>query len=136
MGDSNFYKSTIRLDKNTYDKLEQIANQRGEKLANIIRETINKGLASEWMDENKELIANTVRQQIDIAIKPHIERLAKLSSKSGHMSATAAFLNVQALMDLVPDTKRKATREMYDSARKKAAAYMKTPTEDWNNDIE
>lgn len=64
-------------------------------------------------------------------MKPHIERLAKLSSKSGHMSATAAFHQIQALMDLVPDEKRKNVFEMYESARKKAAKYMRTRTDDW-----
>jgi hypothetical protein len=44
---------------------------------------------------------------------PHVERLAALSSKSGHMSATAAFLNVQAFMDLVPSEKRKNLKELY-----------------------
>lgn len=71
---------------------------------------------------------------MEIVIRPHIERLAKLASKSRHMSATAAFLNVQALMDLVPIERKKDVREMYESARKKAVEYMRTKTYEWEND--
>lgn len=135
MGDENFYKTTIRLDKKTYEQLNEIAKNRDEKLAFVIRKYIEKGLAIEYVDESKDIIATLIREQLDAVLKPYVKRLAALSSKSGHMSATAAFLNVQALMDLVPAEKRKNVREMYESARKKSAAYMKTKTKDWENDI-
>lgn len=131
MGEQNFYKTTLRLTKDTYNKLNNLAEKRDEPLANIIRETIERGLASEWVDENTNLIANIVREQIQIALKPSVERLAKIGSKSGHMSATAAFLNVQALMDLVPKEQRKDVRAMYESARKKAITYMRQKSDDW-----
>lgn len=136
MGESNFYKSTLRLDKKTFDKLNRIAQSEDESLADVIRKIIRKGLAMEFIDESEDIICNIVRKQIDIAIKPHIERLAKLASKSGHMSATAAFLNVQTLMDLVPKENRKNVKAMYDSARKKAVEYMRIRTEDWKEDVE
>jgi predicted DNA-binding protein len=135
MGDENFYKTTIRLDKETYEQLNEIAKNKDESLAFIIREHIKKGLAKEYVDESKDIIATLIREQLEIVLKPSIERLAALSSKSGHMSATATFLNVQALMDLVPTERRKDVRPMYESARKKAAEYMRTRTEDWKKDI-
>lgn len=60
-----------------------------------------------------------------------MERLAALSSKGGHMAARATFLNVQALMDLVPPENRKDVRAMYESASKKAVAYMHMPVEEY-----
>lgn len=131
MSNTNFYKSTIRLDQDTYNKLNRISESRNEPLANVIRETIKKGLASDFVDESQDLIARIIRQQLEVVIKPHIERLAALSSKSGHMSATAAFLNVQSLMDLVPKENRKNVKQMYDNARKKAVEYMRSRAEDW-----
>lgn len=131
MSESNFHRTTIRLDRSTYNQLNIIAKNRKEPLANIIRETIKKGIATDWVDENVDLISQIVRQQVDLSMKTHVERICSLSSKSGHMSATSAFLNVQALMDLVPTEKRKDVKEMYESARKKSAEYMRTKTEDW-----
>lgn len=128
--EKDFYRISVTLDKNTYNQLKEIASNRGESLANVMRENIKKGLASNWINENSNMVATLVRQQMEIVLKPHTERLAKLMSKSGHMSATAAFLNVQALMDLVPKENRKDVKGMYDSARKKAVEYMRTKTED------
>ena len=62
----------------------------------------------------------------------NVERICSLSSKTGHMAATATFLNTQALVDIVPHERRKDIRPMYDSARKKAVEYMRTTTSDWN----
>lgn len=135
MSKSNFYKSTIRLDQTTYNQLNKIAQSRNKPLATVIRETIKKGLSVEWIDENVDTVSKIVRQQLDLTLKPHVNRLAKLSSKSGHMSATAAFLNVQAFMDLVPKEKRKDVIELYNNARKKAVEYMKTNTKDWENNF-
>lgn len=135
MSEKNFHRTSLSIDKKTYEELNRIADSRNESLANILRETIKKGLATEWVDENTDLIAQIVRQQTDIAMKTHVERLASLSSKTGHMAATAAFLNVQALLDLVPKEKRKDVYEMYKSARKKAVEYMRTKTTDWENDF-
>lgn len=127
-----FKRYSLSVDDETYEKIENIVNMTGSSRADVTRDLIKRGLASEWLDENVDSIAKIVREQMEIVMKPHIERLAKLSSKSGHMSATAAFLNVQALMDLVPTERRKDVRTMYESARKKAVAYMKTPVADWD----
>lgn len=136
MSNTNFYKTTIRLDKITYDKLNEISENRQEPLANIIREYIKKGLAKEYIEDSKDIIASVVREQVELVIKPHVERLAKISSKSGHMSGTAAFLNVQALMELVPKEQKRSVREMYNKARKMAVEYMRSKTEDWDNNID
>ncbi len=125
-----FKRYSLCIGDSVYEKIENISNSTNRSIAEVTRDLLEKGLSMEFMDESKDVIANIVRNQMDIAMKPHIERLAKLSSKSGHMSATAAFLNVQALMDLVPKENKKNVKEMYESARKKAAEYMRTRTED------
>jgi hypothetical protein len=127
-----FKRFSVCVDDETYKILTDIVNNTDSTLAEVSRNLIKKGLASDWVDENTDLISRVVRQQMEIVVKPHVERLAKLSAKSGHMSATAAFLNVQALMDIVPTEKRKDVRPMYESARKKAAEYMKVTTEEWD----
>lgn len=130
-----FHRFSLSVDDATYKAIKTRSTASGKSEADVTRELIKRGLASDWIDENKDLIAWVVRQQLESVMKPHIERLAALSSKSGHMSATAAFLNVQALMELVPKEQRKDVRPMYENARKKAAGYMKTKAEDWKNDI-
>ncbi|NLZ45349.1 MAG: ribbon-helix-helix protein, CopG family [Clostridiales bacterium] len=119
-------KISVKIPEDTYTVIENMAKKNNSSVSETIRSLLNKSLNAEWFKENEDIMARLIRQQMEIVIKPHIERLAKLSSKSGHMSATAAFLNVQALMDLVPKENRKNVREMYENARKKAAEYMRT----------
>ena len=130
-----FHKVTFRLSNVIYKELEAISKNRDESISFIIREYISKGLAKDYVDDSKDIIALIVREQLQLVLKPNIERLARITSKAGHMSATAAFLNVQALMDLVPTEHKKDVREMYEKARKKAVTYMKIKTEDWNREI-
>ena len=127
----NLRKLTIKIPEDTYAVIEKMASKNGDNVSETIRILLNKSLILEWFKENEDLMAAMLRQQMELVLKPHTERLSALSSKSGHMAATAAFLNVQALMDLVPKENRKNVREMYDNARKKAAEYMRTKTEDW-----
>lgn len=124
------HKFTLRLDEELYEKLKAESQISGDGMAELAREFIREGLESKGALENIDVITKLMRQQIDITIKPYIERLAALSSKGGHMAATAAFLNVQALMDLVPDEKRKDAKQMYEKARIKAVQYMKVKNQD------
>ena len=123
---------SISIDENTAREIEMISKKSGESIAEVTRSLIKKGLSSGWVDENVDMITHIVRQQLEAVMKPHVERLAKLSVKSGIMSATSTFLNVQAFQDLVPKEKRKIPVELYDKARKKAAEYMKTPASEFD----
>lgn len=127
----NLIHKGIKFNKHVHDQIQTIADNKGVNFSDVVRDLVNKGLSERVYEENTDLIAWVVRQQLDIVMKPHIERLAALSSKSGHMSAAAAFLNAQALQDLVPKENRREVKEMFEKARKKAAEYMRTKTEDW-----
>ncbi len=123
---------SICIDDKTYEILNNISKSEDKTLAEVTREIIKKGLAAEWVDENKDMVSSIVREELRAVLKPSVERLAKISSKAGHMSATAAFLNVQALMDLIPKERQRDVRPMYSKARKMAVDYMKNKTEDWD----
>lgn len=128
----SFKQIHVRLDDKTIDQVKKLAKKSGISEAQATRDLIKKGLAMEWSDENTDELSKLIRDQLEIVIKPHVERICSLSSKSGHMSATAAFLNMQSLLDIVPVERRKDIRTLYDSARKKAVEYMRTPTSEWN----
>ncbi|MBU3173262.1 hypothetical protein [Clostridium estertheticum] len=133
---NTFKRYSISVDDDVYEKIMNISQISGESLAEVTRLLIKKGLATNYIEESKDIIASVVKEQLELVLKPNVERLAKIGSKSGHMAATAAFLNVQALMDLVPSEKRKDVTAMYDKARKKAATYMRQKAEDFENNIE
>ena len=125
-------KTSVKLEQEQFDIIENIAKKEGTTISEVMRDLIDKGLSERVLEDNTNLIAGVVRQQLEVVMKPHIERLAALSSKTGHMASTATFLNVQSLMDLVPPERRKDVVVMYESARKKAVAYMKIRTDDFD----
>jgi predicted CopG family antitoxin len=127
-----FKRFSVCVDDDTYEKLINITKVTGDSLAEVSRELIKKGLAKDYVEDSKSIIASLVREQLQIVLKPNIERLAKIESKTAHMAATATFLNVQALMDLVPVDKRKDVKKMYENARKKAVTYVKQKAEDFD----
>ncbi len=129
---NKFKRYSLCLDDQTYNSIKQISESTGNSIADVTRELIKKSLAREYVEDSKDIVATIVREELQAVLKPHIERLAKISSKSGHMSAAAAFLNVQALMDLVPKERQRDVRPMYEKARKMAVEYMRTKSDDWN----
>ena len=123
-----FKRLSVSVDDQLYEKITNIANKTGDSTAETMRKLMRIGLTEKITEDNTDLIANVVRSQMEVVIKPHIERLAKLSSKTGHMASTATYLNVQAFQDLVPPERKKDVRHLYEKARKKAFKYMSTPT--------
>ncbi|NCC78384.1 MAG: hypothetical protein EOM07_02125 [Clostridia bacterium] len=117
-----------------YKKIKNLAHKRGIMVTELLREFIDQGLQEKLAEENLDLVASVVRQQLDAVMKPHIERLASISSKAGHMSATSTFLNAQALVELVPKERQRDIRTMYENARKKAVEYMRVKTSDFDNE--
>lgn len=126
---------TVTLEESTYIKIQNIAKQNDDSITVVVRHLLERGLAKEFNDESADLIAHIVRQQMDAVIKPHIERLASISSKAGHMSATSTFLNAQALTDLVPNERRRDIRTMYENARKQAVEFMRRKTTEYERDF-
>lgn len=123
---------SISVDDATNEKIENIMSKTNRSKADVTRELIQRGLSLEWQDENADAISMLVKKQVDVAMKPHVERLASLISKSGHMSARSAFLNAQVLLDIVDKEKRRDVFEIWESASKKAVEYMKTPLKGWD----
>jgi hypothetical protein len=130
----DFQMLHIRVTKEKYQQIKDVAGKNRIAIADLIRQYIDEGLTERIVDEHTDLIAHVVKKQLEVVLKPHVERLAALSSKGGHMAARATFLNVQALMDLVPPENRKDVRAMYDSASKKAVAYMQMPVEEYDKE--
>jgi predicted component of viral defense system (DUF524 family) len=130
--DLDLRKVSVKFHKDMYEQINIIAQKNGDSMSETIRQLVGKSLTERVTEKNVDIIAKVVRQQLDDVLKPPVKRLAALSSKCGHMAATAAFLNVEALMELVPKENRRNVREMYNNARKKAFEYMRTKADDWD----
>ncbi|MBS3976621.1 MAG: toxin-antitoxin system HicB family antitoxin [Syntrophomonadaceae bacterium] len=107
----------IRLTDDLHKRLQAAATRRGHSVATLIRDILDQALTEGAAVDGREVLDKAIRR----AIKPDIERLATLLAKSTIAGATSMYLNMQAIEDL---GKTDAT-EMYQTARKKAVAYMR-----------
>lgn len=128
-------KFSIVLNNDVNQLIENISEKTNVSKAEVIRGLINKGLREDMNKDYENLVADVVRKQMEIVIKPHIERLAKISAKSGHMAGRSAFLNAQIARDLVPAERRRDVNELWNNAQKKAVAYMKLKVNEYGEPL-
>lgn len=116
----------VRIPEKLERRLRAEATRRGLSVANLVRDILEQALSEEAAGlaarEGREALEEVVRK----AIKPEMDRLAKLISKAGHAAAAAMYLNTQAIADM---GKNNAV-EMYHMARKKAATYFRVDDQD------
>lgn len=99
--------------------LQGAATRRGVSVANLVRDLLTLSLAEEAAIEGRDALDRAIRR----AIRPDVERLAKMLRKAVVAGATAMYLNTQVIEDMG----REDAEEMYQMARKKAVAYLREP---------
>ncbi|SMB95870.1 Ribbon-helix-helix protein, copG family [Thermanaeromonas toyohensis ToBE] len=116
----------VRLTEELERRLRAEAARRGLSVANLVRDMLEQALSEEAAGlaarEGKEALEKVIKK----AIKPEMDRLAKLIYRAGHAAAAAMYLNTQAIADM---GKHDAV-EMYHMARKKAATYFRVDDQD------
>lgn len=112
---------SVRLPEDTYDALLALASRRQEAISAVARRLLIDSIASEAAADGKDVITDAVRRSMRDVLRPFEDRLAKLSAKAAVAAATAMFLNTQCIADL---GKNNAV-ELYQTARKKAVAYLR-----------
>lgn len=114
----------IRLDKDLDDQLSALAVRRGETKAELCRRLLRKAVAQELAEDAIDPILAAVRQAMGDVLKPVEERLAKINAKTAIAAATSMYMEMQVYSDLGKDA-----RPLYEAARKKAVAFVKTPND-------
>lgn len=98
-------------------KLKAAATRKQLSVATVVRDILEQALSEGAAVEGREALDKAIKR----AMKPDVERLAKLIVKSTMAGAASMYLNVQAIADL---GKNDAV-ELYQEARKKAVAYLR-----------
>lgn len=111
----------VRITAKLEKQLQAEAARRGLSVANLVRDILEQALGEEAAGLAAKEGREALEEAIKRAIKPEINRLAKLIYRAGHAAAAAMYLNTQAIADM---GKHDAV-EMYHMARKKAANYFR-----------
>ncbi|EIV99935.1 hypothetical protein ThesiDRAFT1_0953 [Thermoanaerobacter siderophilus SR4] len=114
-------KIYVWLPEDIYDALVNLASRRSEPISAVARRMLTESITTEAANDGIDKVTEAVRKAMRDVLKPAEDRLAKLSAKTAVAAATAMYLNVQTIADM---GKNDAV-ELYQEARKKAAAYLK-----------
>jgi len=116
---------TVRVKESTYRKLQTHANKIGMNVSELTREYIQKGMNIASYKEDIDFIRKQIREELQIQLKPSIERLAKLSVKTGIVSAAGYHLAAAMLSEFVHPTRQREYSEVLAESKKHGVAYFK-----------
>ncbi|MDQ0190639.1 ribbon-helix-helix protein, CopG family [Alicyclobacillus cycloheptanicus] len=112
----------VRVDPDTLALVDAEAVRRGISRDQLIREALDTHLSVMVIQRYTPLL----RDAFDSVLQRHVDRLAKLAAK-GARSAEATFYLLQAMVEMLDGIDSESA--VYE-ARKKAAAYVRSPLAD------
>jgi len=117
---------TTTYTSKEYDTIKQLAAKKHTSMAEITRQFVVQGLNGEVTQNNIDVLAPIIREQLSIILNPQVERLAALSAKACIQSGAAAYLTAEVLSSFLPPELRQDFNESYTKARKKSVMYMRS----------
>ena len=123
---NNRERVTVTFDGDTYMQLKNIADKNHISISEAVRRYIEAGLNGSLSEANIDYISQIIREQLRIVMKPSIERLASLSTKTCIQASAAAYLTAETIARFVPEELQEDVQLVYEEARKKGVRYTKT----------
>ena len=116
-------KITVRLDKDTYQRLTAMANKQDESISHFTRRALSQYLGTQEAIDAQDVLLSTTRKAIALELRQTENRLASLASKAAITSATAENL-VSYVLKLLHEPNIPGVR---DACRKRGVAYVREP---------
>ena len=126
-------RRSIYLPKETLEKLEKIAINKGLKTSEVIRMFIDKGLNIESSREDIDFITDTIRQELtsiyrleDIKeiLDKQTNRLAKMIMKIGKMSTGQLFLLINMFLRMIDEAEEDRFDDLLEMSIRNGINYM------------
>ncbi|MBS5794591.1 MAG: hypothetical protein KIC92_07560 [Clostridiales bacterium] len=126
-------RRSIYLPKDTLEKLEKIAINKGLKISEVIRMFIDKGLNIESSREDIDFITDIIRQELtsiyrleDIKeiLDKQTNRLAKMMMKIGKMSTGQLFLLINMFLEIVDSADENKFDGILEKSMRNGVNYM------------
>ena len=115
---------TVKIKQSEYDSLQKLAAKTHRPMAEIIRGFIKAGMDIERSKEDIDFIRKQIREELDIMLKPQINRLAKLLMRVGMMDISFCYFTSKLVHLFVPISDRTSYEELMAECKHNAAAYL------------
>jgi hypothetical protein len=110
----------VRMESDMKKELENIASERGEKLAEVARTFLKEAIQRYHLEKGSDQLQYEVRRAVRDAIDSSVERLAKISAKGTIGANTSMYMLFEMLARDDLDA-----MAIYENARKKAIQNLK-----------
>ncbi len=117
-------KRSVDLSPKTYEALQQIAAVQHKPVSELIRKYIADGMNVDRTNADIDFIRKQLREELDIMLKPQINRLAKLLMRIGMMTISFCYFNSRLVHMFSPLRDRTSYEELMAECKHNAAAYL------------
>ena len=108
-----------------HETVQRIADASGRTVSSVYRDLVEKGLAAAGYRSGSQDISGMVRNAVEEAIKPQIDRLASISAKAAQISAADFFMAYYVGLQNTPEYLQESYNETAAQARKLGIQYLK-----------
>ena len=105
-------------------ELDVIAAKQYITASELIRGYIDKGMNVDKTASDIDFIRKQIREELDIMLKPQINRLAKLLMRIGMMTVSFCYFTSKIVHLFVPLNERTSYEELLATCKHDAAAYL------------
>ena len=105
-------------------ELDVIAAKQHITVSELIRGYIDKGMNVDKTASDIDFIRKQIREELDIMLKPQINRLAKLLMRIGMMTVSFCYFTSKIVHLFVPLNERTSYEELLATCKHDAAAYL------------
>ena len=105
-------------------ELDVIAAKRHITVSELIRDYIDKGMNVDKTASDIDFIRKQIREELDMMLKPQINRLAKLLMRIGMMTVSFCYFTSKIVHLFVPLSERTSYEELLGKCKHDAAAYL------------
>ena len=119
-------RMSIAITKQLKGELEALAVKQHIPTSELVRIYIARGMNIDKTASDMDFIRTQIREEINLALKPQINRLAKLLMRIGMMTVSFCYFTSKIVHLFVPFTERTSYEELMRESKHDAAAYLNT----------
>lgn len=119
MKQSYTVKISLRLDKDTYNKLCVISKSNSSTISQVIRDYINVGVGLKTTSDDIDRISEIIKRQVENVCEQPIERLIKIVIKNIKSAEASKYI----LCSLLKEFSNENVDEIIENAETQAIIY-------------
>jgi len=115
---------TVKVKPSDYENLKKLSSKTHKPVAEIIRGYIRNGMSIDGNKDDIDFIRRQIREELDLVIKPQVNRLAKMLMRIGMMTISFCYFTSKIIFRFVPFRDKESYEELMATAKRNAAAYL------------